>query len=173
MLNKPNRAGSVTSAQKEKLIAEGLVVSRGNDSSCQGIPSPSWERPHHSPLWGQQVQTISHNAPERRGEKKPNLNMQGCSFKMVRQELPECARRQSCSQDGEREGEGENGDGEQRSFSDVGEDKLVLPCFCSKAAKLKLFILYNYRCQFADCTAQKKRSLVARRGEIQPSLIGH
>lgn len=29
---------------------------------------------------------------------------------MVRQELPECTRRQSCSQDGEEEGEGENRD---------------------------------------------------------------
>lgn len=66
--------------------------------------------------------------------------MQGCSFKMVRQELPECTQRQSCSQDGETEGAGENR-GKHGPFSDVENDERVFPRFCRGAVRLNFFIM--------------------------------
>lgn len=60
--------------------------------------------------------------------------MQGCSFKMVRQELPECSRRQSRSQDGEEEGEGENRRTENKgSLSDVEKDKTCVSLLLLKS----------------------------------------
>lgn len=67
--------------------------------------------------------------------------MQGCSFKMVRQELPECTRRQSCSQDGKEEGEGENGKTENRDLLVMW--KRINLCFPASAEKL-LSCNYSY-----------------------------
>lgn len=67
--------------------------------------------------------------------------MQACSFKMVRQELPESTQRQSCSQDGEKEEEGENGRTKNRALLDVG--KRINLCFPASAAKL-LSCNYSY-----------------------------
>ena len=57
--------------------------------------------------------------------------MQGCSFKMVRQELPECTRRQSCSQDGEKEGEGGRQAGRQEGREAGGEEADIFQ-WCGK-----------------------------------------
>lgn len=56
--------------------------------------------------------------------------------------------------------EGEEGNGRTENVSSGGVEKYksVFPCFCCKAIKLKLFIMENYGCQFADCAAQKKGS---------------
>ena len=68
--------------------------------------------------------------------------MQGCSFKMVRQELPECTRRQSCSQDGEeKEGEGEDERAGHRHLPVMWER--INLCFPVSAAKL-LSCNYSY-----------------------------
>lgn len=67
--------------------------------------------------------------------------MQGCSFKMVRQELPECTQRQSCSQDEGGERGGEQEDRKQRRVVMLEKFIPVLPCVCCKVVKLQLFVL--------------------------------
>lgn len=59
--------------------------------------------------------------------------MQGCSFKMVRQELHECTQRPSCSQD---EGGGRGGKREDRKTYRLVVWKNINRCFPASAAKL-------------------------------------
>lgn len=75
--------------------------------------------------------------------------MQGCSFKMVRQELAECTQRHSCSQDGEEKGEEENRR-KQRWCIDLGNS-----CFPASDAKLK-------SCNYLYCKIMGASLLIAR-----------
>lgn len=79
--------------------------------------------------------------------------MQGCSFKMVRQELPECTQRQSRSQDGEKEGEGEKAGGQGSDPRPMW--KRINSCFpCSFAVKL-------LRCNYSYCKIMGVSALIA------------
>lgn len=195
MLNGPSCECNICTErerEREELIAERLVVSRGNDSS---VPRYFFSLLREAPPFSTLRSTSTDHYPqcpwteEKKRKKKTNLNMQGCSFKMVRQELPECTRRQSCGQDGEKEGEGGRQAGRQagRQGGRRGGSrhlpvmwKRINLCFPVSAAKL-LSCNYSY-CKIMGVSLliallgekkKKKGSLVARRGEIQPSLIGH
>lgn len=134
-------------------------MSRGNDRSLPRFSFPLLRGPaiQHR---GQRVQAVTHNALEPGGKKGKNLNMQSGSFKMVRLELRECTPRQSCSQDGRGDEREERGPENRDPLLMCGTINLCCPFFCSKAPKLKVFILQNYGCQFADCAARRKGVLL-------------
>lgn len=110
-------------------------MSQGKDSSVPRYSFPPERGPAIQRCEVNKYRPLPTMPLNRKKKTKNKKNIQGCSFKMVRWELPEFTQRHGCSQDGEEEGEG--GKGRKEENKDVpsmwkGTDS----CFSASSATL-------------------------------------